>query len=296
MSTPYIYPILRPPGPLGERPEDGVCGVFPDNTTYPQVGTTYWDDLWTWMVGAASIDIELTLWVYNATQRGTYYFQLDANGALLGETTELCGAQQRVFSGLDAVARYSYTPCGTNEACGGRFFCIPRNAGARRAVTVTLNGWQIDPEGAADPTLDPNIYWYNPTVRIDTCSFLFGSCYSIPIYMTSGYGCNSNGYDCFGQGGGSPVWDPTVGKGYWNYNFEAKEWIYTSSWYTRNQNEFECGQCTYCVEVKGGNPLDCSPGGYNIGCRNVGDHDIWQNGNAFVRLKRNGSETPYCGQ
>jgi len=294
LTTPYVYcpKNVSPDGPVGSGPRQSSCGTV-------ESVVSGWPAVRKWKLDIIDAEFRLDAYVYNATQRGTYYYQYNGSGTMTtAPITDICatGNSSRTFSGAGLVtASYKYIPCGQAPAdCGGGpgSFCNSREAMDTLSMTATMNSWVVS-SAAGSTNSSPIVYWNVPTANLtgyesnSTGGLPFTPCFEIPWGASSGYGCNNQGYDCFGGPGGPSGTPSKQEKGYWQLNGEV--WTYSADWYWENTtplNPYTCGKCTFCAPVcdceRCGTGKSCGENNDQCAYASCGDHDLWQKG--VVRL------------
>ena len=300
MPIPYVYcsKDTAPAGPYGTGPRRSSCILSYDSVA------AIWPAIRKWKLDIIDCNFTLSAYVYNATQRGTYYYQYDGSGTMTTPAIKnLCadGEGSRVFDCPGCVtASYKYIPCGNPGAeCNGGpgSFCNSREAMAMLSMRVTMNSWVVDisAQGGVGNS-SPMCYWDVPSASVEnyegnyTGGLPFTPCFEIPFGANSGYGCSTQGYDCFGGPGGPSGGPHKQSTGYWQLNGEV--WTYSADWYWVNVpplNPWTCGKCTYCKTVCAcdncSSGKTCGDGPEKYCARDAcGDHDLWQKGNIRLTL------------
>jgi len=321
--------VSRPPtgGPFQQTgpPITSDCGTF------RQV-RSYWPNIVNWMSSYTSINARVDMYIHNATQRGVYQFTWGGGGTLYSPAPATpctvigsSSGSYRTFQAADCFisGNYNYSPCASAGPCNGGStgFYNPRSAKDKIGLKVLMNRWHIDEGYRENKNISPVIYWDTPSVWFDSgCKGGKGSvsspsligepCFDVPVYPGTEYGCNTTGYDCFGNGGDNlteRAQDQVAGKGYWSFDVSGNSWQYNSTWYWRNFNPHPCGNCTFASPIKscgiGNNSgSDCSndcrdrsnPDATFACCdQHCGDHDLWQSGSISITLSL-GSQTNSC--
>jgi hypothetical protein len=310
MPIPYVYfsKDAAPAGPYGTGPRRSSCVLSYDSVA------AIWPAIRKWKLDIIDCNFTLSAYVYNATQRGTYYYQYDGSGTMTTPAIkDICadGEDSRVFDCPECVtASYKYIPCGNmGEDCGGGpgTFCNSREAMAMLSMRVTMNSWVVDisAQGGSGNS-SPICYWDIPFAHVigdggnSTGGIPFTSCFVTPFGANTGYGCNPQGYDCFGGPGGPAGGPAKQSTGYWQLNGEV--WTYSADWYWVNVPPlypWTCGKCTYCKPVcecgkNCSSGKSCGENHDQCGAYPCGDHDLWQKGHISLTLSPGTTDPNRC--
>ena len=167
----YLYcpKNTAPDGPYDTGPKSSPCG-----TSYSVRAN--WPAVKQWKLDITDCTFNLSGYIYNATQRGTYYYQFDGSGTMTTPSQPICatGNEDRTFECADCItASYKFIPCCAETICngprdpryGGGFY---RNRSAQDTLNfdIIMNGWVVDPAGETNKSIEPNIYWDVPSMII----------------------------------------------------------------------------------------------------------------------------------
>lgn len=301
--------------------------ITSDCGTYRQV-RAYWPNISNWMGSYTSITAKVDMFIYNATQRGVYQFTWDGGGSLSAPApSNPCAVMggsagsYRTFQAANCFisGNYNYSPCAAGDQCNGgpNGFFTARNAKDKIGLKVQMNRWHIDDGYKTNKNISPVIYWDTPSVWFDSeCmggkgsvtspSLISEPCFDVPVYPGTEYGCNTTGFDCFGNGGDNiaeRAADQVPGKGTWSFDISGNSWQYNSTWYWRNFKPHPCGDCTFARPIKHCGLDDNSSPDCSTNCKNpdnpdsspccdqhCGEHDLWQSGSIAITLSL-GSQT-----
>jgi hypothetical protein len=216
MAYLYCSKNTAPDGPYDTGPENSPCG------TVDSVRAN-WPAVKQWKLDIKDCTFQLNGYIYNATQRGTYYYQFDGSGTMTASSQPPCatGNEDRNFRCTDCITgTYKFIPCCTETICNESVqFYRNRTATDTLSFDVIMNDWVVDPIGQSNKTIEPNIYWDVPDMVIGqergTKDFAgsnrYGgpfpveaylsvaemqpnlslySCFNIPVVVTTEYGCS----------------------------------------------------------------------------------------------------------
>jgi hypothetical protein len=230
-TSSYLYcpKNTAPDGPYDTGPNSSPC-----NTSYTVRAN--WPSVKQWKLDIKDCTFQLNGYIYNATQRGTYYYQFDGSGTMTADSASPCatGNDDRTFRCTDCItAKYKFIPCCEETICNSYVnFYRARTAQDTLSFDITMNSWVVDPAGQTNKKIEPNIYWDVPSAVIGqeggtkdslgsdryggpfpggasigvtemTPYLSFYPCFNIPVQVSTEYGCTgyyiNNGVE---QGGG----------------------------------------------------------------------------------------------
>ena len=191
-NTPYIYCATAnsPTAPVSQPIDTSTsCG------TTSAVKTNY-ADIKKWLINGLKAKVTIDGYIYNATQRGTYYHEWSCKDQYIYAVpvTGPCpdDKKPRLYTGSCIVkGKYSYTPCascdeGCNSSCDPGVglmsgFFVPREAHDKLDFSFRVEAWTLAKD-KNDPSGGTGFFWETPTAGITP-----GTC-------APGGGSNSNAY------------------------------------------------------------------------------------------------------